>query len=370
MFRFIGPKKILFGKGTIEKIGEEMRVFGRRVMLVCGRKSMRRSGVLEKVESLLRSNNLEIILYESVPPEPSLQVVDEGLKRAREYGCEVVVGLGGGSVMDVAKAVAGLFRDGGKAIDYQSGRKIEVEGVPFVAVPTTSGTGAEVTYNAVILNEEERAKRSIRDPSLMASLVIVDPLLTLSLPPELTAITGIDTLTHLIEGYTSKQANPITDALAVKGLSLVGKYLKKVVMDGDDICAREGMSLASLLGGMVLANAGLGAVHGLAASLGALGEIPHGLACALLLPYIIEYNYKEVSSRYEKINELLFGKGKDLSATVETLLQNIGIQVGLARIGIQEKSLEEIARKVSSSIRYNPREASFEDLIHILKKAM
>jgi alcohol dehydrogenase class IV len=370
VFRFIAPQKIIFGREAIEGIGEEVRVLGKRILLVSGRGSMRKSGVLERIRSLLNLSHLEVTLYEGIPQEPSLEVVDEGLRMARECRCDVVLGLGGGSVIDVGKAVAALLKDGGKAIEYQHGRKIAIKGVPFVAVPTTSGTGAEATYNAVILNREERAKRSIRDPSLMASLVIVDPILTLSLPPKITAITGMDALTHLIEGYTSKGANPITDPLAIKGVVLIGKYLRAVVKNGDNLPSREGMSLASLLGGMVLANAGLGAVHGLAASLGPIGRIPHGLACALLLPYVVEYNYREVSSKYREIDEALGGKSGNLPKTIKALLEDIGISEGLGEVGIREDDLEEITKKVSSSINYNPRRATTEDLIHILKVAM
>lgn len=368
MFRFITPQKIIFGKGSLDSIGKEVGMFGRKVFLVCGKESMRTSGLLKKVEELLSLNHLEVILYEGIPPEPSLYVVDDGIRLARKEGCEVVLAVGGGSVIDVGKAVAGLVRDGGRAVEYQRGREITVKGIPFVAIPTTSGTGAEVTYNAVILNEEDRVKQSIRDPGLVASLAIVDPLLTLSLPPRLTAITGIDALTHLIEAYTSKGANPITDSLAIKGIALIGKHLRGVVKEGGDLEGREAMSLASLLGGMTLANAGLGAVHGLAASLGPSAKIPHGVACAILLPYVVEYNYSEVQTRYSEINMALGGRFKSLHDTIRSLFDEIGISVDLdVGLGID---LVEVAKKASSSIRYNPRETELDDLVSILKRAM
>ncbi len=379
-FEFIAPAKIIFGEESITSIGKEANRFGNKVCLITGRYAMAKSGVLNNVHKSLEDVGLEVVLFDKVIPEPTTKMVDEGLSLVRTTECELVIGLGGGSSLDVAKAVAGLANDDGSCLEYQEGRKIEKEGLPFIAIPTTAGTGAEATYNAVITNEEKKVKQSIRDHSLMAKVVIIDPILTLTLSPNTTTISGMDTLVHLIEGYVSNAANLLTDSLAIMGIKLVSSSLKKVVEDGQDKKARTNMSLASLLGGMVLSNAGLGAIHGLAASLGPLYNLPHGLACAVLLPYIMEYNLETSIPKFAQIAYSLDEQTTNLSieeaafesiVLVEELISNLKLPFNLGSLGIQERDLPIIVQGVSSSsLKYNPREANFKDLINILKNAM
>lgn len=378
-FEFIAPEKIIFGEGTITFLGKEAKRFGKRVCLVTGRASMAKSGVLDYVSKSLEELELEVVLFDKVIPEPTIKMVDDGLSLVKTTECELVIGLGGGSALDVAKAVAGLANDGGSCIEYQEGRKIEKRGLPFLAIPTTAGTGAEATYNAVITNEEKKVKQSIRDYSLMAKVVIVDPLLTSTLSPDITTISGMDTLVHLIEGYVSKGANMLTDSLAITGIKLISSSFKKAVEDGQDKKARTDMSLASLLGGMVLANAGLGAIHGLAASLGPLYNLSHGLVCAVLLPYVMEYNLEASIPKFAQIAYALDKQTTNLSmegaafesvVLVEELISSLKLPFNLSSLGVQERDLPIIVQQASSSLKYNPKEASFKDLINILKNAM
>jgi alcohol dehydrogenase class IV len=378
-FEFITPEKIIFGEGTVTSVGKEAKKLGKKVCLFTGKTAMAKSGILNNICNSLEEAELEVVLFDKVIPEPNIKMVDDGLSLVRATECEVIIGLGGGSVLDVAKAVAGLANDGGSCLEYQEGRKIEKEGLPFIAIPTTSGTGAEATYNAVITNEKRKVKQSIRDHSLMAKVAIVDPMLTLTLSSNITTISGMDTLVHLIEGYVSNCANPLTDSLAITGIKLVSASLKKAVEDGQDKKARIDMSLASLLGGMVLANAGLGAIHGLAAPLGPLYNLPHGLVCAVLLPYVMEYNLETSISKFAQIAYSLDNKTTNLSTEgaafesvvlVEKLISDLKLPFNLASLGVQERDLEIIVQGVSSSLKYNPREANFKDLINILKNAM
>ncbi|MDI6736229.1 MAG: iron-containing alcohol dehydrogenase [bacterium] len=378
-FKFIAPEKIIFGEKTADSVAKEVKKFGKKVCLITGKTAMARSGILNNVRNSLENANLEVISYNNVIPEPTTKMVDEGLSLVKTTECDVVIGLGGGSALDVAKAVAGLANEDGGAVEYQEGREIKKQGLPFIAIPTTAGTGAEATYNAVIINEEKKVKQSIRDYSLMARVAIVDPTLTLTLSPNITAISGMDTLVHLIEGYVSNCANPLTDALAVAGLKLVGSSLKKAVEDGQDKKSRADMSLASLHGGLVLANAGLGAVHGLASPLGPLYNIPHGLVCAILLPYVMEYNLETSIPKFAQIaysldiqttNLSVEGAAFESVVLVEELISSLNLPFNLISLGVQERDLPIIVQEVSSSLRYNPKEATFKDLINILKNAM
>lgn len=378
-FEFITPDKIIFGEGVIASLGQEAKRFGKKVCLITGKTAMAKSGILNRVHNLLEKAGLEIILFNKIIPEPTMEMVDEGLSLVRTTKCELVIGLGGGSCMDVAKAIAGLANDGGCCLEYLEGKKITKQGLPFLSIPTTAGTGAEATYNAVIINQEKNIKQSIRDYSLMAKVAVIDPILTLTLPPDTTAICGMDTLVHLIEGYVSRCANPITDSLSITGIKLVVQSLKKAVEDGQDKKARIDMSLSSLLGGMVLSNAGLGAVHGLAAPLGPLYHIPHGVVCTVLLPYVMEYNLESSIPKFAQIAYLLDKQTTNLSmeaaafesvVLVEELIDSLKLPFNLGSLGVQERDLPVIVQGVSSSLKYNPREANFKDLINILKNAM
>jgi len=379
MYEFNLPTRIIFGTGTLTQLGKEAKKFGGSIFLVTGRKALRENGILEKVEKMFAEESLGYYLYDRVKPEPDVQIVDEAVKLCQQNDADLVVGIGGGSAIDVAKAVAGL----GKVENFTSvadyleevrpeGEKmktLESEGLPFIAVPTTAGTGAEVTTNAVIVNKKLKTKRSFRSPYLFAKLAIIDPELTIYLPPQVSASTGVDTLVHLLEGYLSKKANPFTDTLALVGVSLVKETLEESVRNGHNLDARTTMAQASLFGGIVIANAGLGLVHGLGSFLGSLHNVTHGLACAVVLPAVLEYNLETNPEKRDALESVL---GEEPIKAVRNLIREVNLPERLSELGIKESDLKELAEKslTASSTKNNPREVNYEDVLDILKKAL
>jgi len=273
-----------------------------------------KSGALDRLTHLLKENNLEYIIYENIPSDPTVETVDEGTNLARKGNCNLVIALGGGSVLDAGKAISAMATNEGSVADYQEiegkGRKFQHKPIPFIAIPTTSGTGSEATRNAVITNTKLGLKKSIRDPWLIPEVALVDPELTLSLSPRITAICGGDALTQCIESYLGKKNQEITDALALHAIGLIGKSLVKAVKEGKNLEARKDMAMAALLSGLCLSNSGLGAAHALSHPLGVHYKIPHGLSCAVLLPYVMEYNLPVVTKRMAKIAQSLCPNGK------------------------------------------------------------
>ena len=364
-FDFLTPGRIVFGSGRLSEIGELSQGMGRRFLLVSAR-SMVRNGAAERVAVLLKEKGIESVLYDRVDEEPSPRIVNEATGIARNDECDAVIALGGGSVIDTGKAVSGMAPNSGDIVEYLegvgTGRVMEHDPLPMIAIPTTSGTGSERTKNAVITSREEGFKRSFRDERLYPDIALIDPSLTVSLPPAQTAASGMDALTQLIESYVSRKSTPITDALALYGMNLAGKCLKRAYDDGGDLSAREDMSLASTLSGICLANAGLGAAHGVAAALGCLYGIPHGIACAILIPHVMRMNARSFPGRFADVGRALTGRdGSEAEMAdsavvfVETLARGLGIPTDLARYDIPKTDAERIAGAVSgSSMSGNP----------------
>jgi len=374
MFELRYPSRLIFGNGCFNRLGEMAAEFGRRALLVTGRRAMRESGTLDKALKLLREFNIEVVVFDRVEPEPSTDTVDEGVRVVRAERCDLVVGIGGGSAMDVAKAIACLVRNEGSASEYQQGmRKIEREGLPFIAVPTTAGTGAEVTKNAVLIDRSRGVKASIRSPLMLAKIALIDPLLTVSAPPRVTAGSGMDALTQAIESYVSLASNPVSDALAIRAIKYIYNFLPRAFESGDDIEAREKVMLGSFMTGLSFANASLGAVHGFAHPIGAHFGIPHGIACAILLPHVMRFNldvrkekYAEIAATMgaEPVPEMAIERVKELSLRLE-------LPQRLSHFGIEKGELEKVARDArGSSLNNNPRPATREDLIEILHAAL
>ncbi len=278
-FEFATATRIVFGEGTVATLPELVRSFGVRPLVVTGASSKRAAWLV----SALSAQTL------AVPGEPTVDLIRDGVRRVREAGCDVVVSLGGGSAIDAGKAIASVATNGGEPLDFLEvvgkGRTLEAAPLPFIAVPTTAGTGSEVTRNAVLASPEHGVKASMRSPMMLPRVALIDPELTYALPPAVTANTGLDALTQLIEPYVSARANPLTDALCVEGIGRAAGALGRAYRDGTDSEARRDMALASLFGGLALANAGLGVVHGFAAPLGGSWNAPHGALCAALLPH-------------------------------------------------------------------------------------
>ena len=316
-FEFATATRIVFGEGTARQVAPAAIRMGKRALVVTG-KTGERSG---RLTSALSAAGISSVAF-PVEGEPTIELVEGGVDFARREKCVVVIAMGGGSVIDGGKAIAGLLTNPGAVMDYLEvvgkGNLLHHPAVPFIAIPTTAGTGAEVTRNAVLGVPGRSVKVSLRSPNLLPRLAVVDPELTLGLPPAVTARTGLDALTQLIEAYVSIRSNPITDGFCVQGIPLVARSLHRAVLHGQDLEARRDMSLAALLSGLALANAGLGVVHGFAAPLGGRFAAPHGSICAAILPYGMEANLKALRARaldsaalgrYQDLARLLTGKG-------------------------------------------------------------
>lgn len=379
---FYTPGKIVFGPGGLSQVGAEAKRLGNKVLVVVGRSAMRKSGALDRLTRLLKENNLEYIIYENIPSDPTVETVDTGASLARKGSCNLVIALGGGSVLDTGKAISAMVTNEGSVSDYQEtegkGKKFQHKTLPFIAIPTTSGTGSEATKNAVITNTKLGLKKSIRDPWLIPEVALVDPELTFSLSPRITAICGGDALTQCIESYLGKKSQEITDALALYAIGLIGKSLVKAVKDGKNLEARKNMAMAALLSGLCLSNSGLGAAHALSHPLGVYYKIPHGLSCAVLLPYVMEYNLPVVTKKLAKIAQSLRENISLLSETeaaqrviykIKEILSQAGIKCNLSEWEIKEEDFPQLIKGAKGgSLNNNPRDTSDEDLIELLYK--
>ena len=385
-FEFSTANRIVFGPGTLAEIGTALRELeARRLLVVHGANPARTTPVVK----IARDANIECVLF-SVPREPTTSLVAEGVGLAREAGCDGVIGFGGGSVIDAAKAIAGLATNPGEVHDYLEiiglGRPLKNPALPWIAIPTTAGTGAEVTRNAVIISLEHRVKVSLRSPLLLPRLAIVDPELTRNLPPAITAATGLDALTQLIEPFVCTRANPMTDGLCLEGIGRVSRSLRRAFENGtEDSAAREDMALASLFGGLALANAGLGAVHGFAAPIGGMfPHAPHGMVCAALLPHVMRVNLHalrernpggESLRRYDQIARTLTENDKasadDGVAFVSELCVALGVQP-LSFHGITGADIPRLVQNAAraSSMKPNPVVMTPEELSEILHAAI
>ncbi len=382
-FEFATASRIRFGRGSVAQAGTAAAELGRRAVVVCGSDARRAEVLLE----MLRAEGLEVYA-QPIRGEPSFGAVRAALGAARDFGVELVVGFGGGSALDGAKALAALLANPGEILDYAevigAGRPLSAPSLPCIAIPTTAGTGAEVTRNAVLLSEEQGVKVSLRSPTMLPRLAIVDPELCLGLPPEVTASTGMDALTQLIEPFVSNRANPLTDALCRDGMARAARALPEAFADGGDLGSREDLSLASLFGGLALANARLGAVHGFAAPIGGAFRAPHGAVCAALLPAVAAVNVAALRSRepsspaiarYAEVAALLLG---DEAASPEAgaealalLVRRLGIR-GLAAYGLGTADFPGLIEraKAASSMQGNPIALRDEELAEILRRAL
>jgi alcohol dehydrogenase class IV len=379
-FELSVPERITFGNGSLARLGQLVSGFGDRALIVHGANSDR----AHSVERLLAKSTTT--LYQ-VRNEPSIEDIAKGVEEARAREVTLVIGIGGGSVIDAAKAISGLTANTGDILDYLEvigrGNPLTKAGLPCVAIPTTAGTGAEVTKNAVIASLEHQVKVSLRSPFLLPRIALVDPELTYSLPGQVTIATGLDALTQLIEPLVSSRANPATDGLCREGISRVARSLSAVVQNGKDATAREEMALASLFGGLALANAGLGAVHGFAGPIGGMFNAPHGLICGILLPFVVDANIHALRlrapdslalGRYDEIGRLLTGSPDAVATDGLAWLTDVSTTLKvptLSSLGIPKEAIPEIASKAAkaSSMKANPIELTPPELEAILEAA-
>ncbi len=302
-FEFATATRILFGIGTLSEVGSLASEMGSRALIVTGRNPERAS----RLRALLHAEDINVTDY-AVDGEPTVDTVRSGLEAARKSRCDIVIGFGGGSAIDVGKAIAALLTNRGDPLDYLEGigdgKALACQSAPLIAIPTTGGTGAEVTRNAVLGSPEHRVKVSLRSPLMLPRLALIDPELSVGLPPAITAWTGLDALTQLVEPFLSNSANPMTDLYCRDGMVRVARSLRRAFELGDDLPAREDMALSALYSGMALANARLGAVHGFAGPLGGTVSAPHGALCARLLPAVMRMNVRALSEREPNSNAL------------------------------------------------------------------
>lgn len=390
-FEFLSIPQIYFGRKQINKISSVVKEYGQNALIVASESVWKNNEIQVSIETELTIKDISKTVFFS-KGEPTVTRVDQGAERAREEKVDVLIAIGGGSTLDLGKAIAGLVTNTGSAKDYMEiigkGAKIIEQPLPLIAIPTTAGTGTEVTKNAVIVSREDKLKASIRSPLLIPKVAIIDPELMVSLPKEITASCGLDALTQLIEAYTSNKSQPITDSLAILGIQKATESLIRVFDEGDDLDAREDMAFASLLSGICLANAGLGAVHGFAGPIGGMFEIPHGIVCGALLAPTIEQNILKLLSqvpfsnklaKYVRLGELVsehpFETMREAVTNIIGYTRNITkiLEIPkLSEFGIKQSDFELIISqaKKSSSMRYNPVELSDEQLTKILFQAL
>ncbi|MCG2659268.1 MAG: iron-containing alcohol dehydrogenase [Kiritimatiellae bacterium] len=374
------PGAILFGIGACEKLTERLNDFSRGPVVLVTDPGLVKAGVADRVIRLVTAGGWQVSLFDGVNPDPDTESVLSCLKIIRQQGAAIVIGLGGGSALDVAKVAAMLDICGGAVADYIGVGRVPQRGLPTLLIPTTAGTGSEVSPIAVISDKAQHLKLGIVSPHLYGSLALVDPMLTVSCPPKVTAASGMDALTHAIEIYTNRFASPLIDPLVLESIQLAGRHLARCVREGTDIRAREGMALAALYAGLGLGPVNTAAVHALAYPLGAMFDVPHGLANSVLLPYVMEFNWQTCEAKYARIGEAL-GVSADLSvdqkakaavAKVAALSQAVGIPRSLKEIGIPETALPEMAQaamKVTRLLQNNPRELTLADAEVIYRRA-
>lgn len=376
------PTRIHFGNGLIQTLAEIINGAGAEKPFVVLDPGLVQAGLDKSILNPLDEAGIKYTVYDKIDPEPGLRLADKGTELARSHGCDCVIGCGGGSAMDVAKAIAILVTNGGNAVDYLGIDKIKKPGLAKIMIPTSAGTGAEVTFTAVFINEETGSKGGMNAEYLYPDIAILDPELTLSLPPHVTASTGIDALTHALEGFTSVQAHPLSEIYSIRAIELISANIRTAYADGRNIEARGNMLLASLLAGKALATAGVGLVHAMAYPLGGMFGIPHGLANAVLLPFVTGYNLIGNLEKHAFLAQLL---GQDTSkmsvrdgaeVTVEELHllnHDLNIPANLKELDIPENKFEEmaeIALTVAVPVKNNPRQPTKEEVISIYQHAM
>ena len=379
-FSFTGAKKIVFGNGSFSGLAEHLAELKVSRPLVVLDGNLAGTGFGGKIAGLMEKAKIDFVLYDKAAPEPPIELADEGTKLALKKKCDGVVGIGGGSAMDLAKAIAVLAANRGKAEDYLGLNKVPGPGLPKIMVPTTAGTGSEVTFTAVFIRKKLKKKEGMNSPYLYPELALLDPELTLTLPPHPTAATGIDALCHAIESYTSINASPMSELMSLEAIRLISDNLRTAVHDGTNIEAREAMLLGSLYAGLGLANAGVTAVHSLSYPLGGKYGISHGLANTIMLPRVMAFNLPGAREKFVDIAEIMGEIVDDLPIreaaylaveAVEALIEDCGIFTTLEELEIPEADFPELAKvamTVARPLANNPCKMTPEDMVEIYQE--
>ena len=369
---FQSPERLLFGWGSVGKTGEEAMRYGTKALIVSGKTSSRASGALDAVCASLKSAGISVTLFCEVESDPSVHTVTVGATLARDSGADIVIALGGGSPLDAAKAISVMATHSGNIVDYEK-TALTRKGIPVIAIPTTAGTGSEVTKFVVISDTDRKVKMLISSPFLIPRVALLDPQLTLSIPPAFTAGPGMDALTHAIEAFQSSLAAPTTDVFALSAIRLIGGNLVKATLNGANVEARTAMLLGQMHAGLAFGNASVALVHAMSRPLGAHFGIPHGQANAILLPWVMEYNRPACPEKFVRIAEAL---GCDVQGlplkeasrlavtTVREIYADTGLPLTLAELGVPAESLPQLAQDASQSgsVLFNPRKPTLSEI--------
>ena len=382
-FEFASATQIIFGDGVLREVGEIAVKFGKRALVVTGGSPERARPLCDR----LAAKSITTLIF-TVSGEPTTDLALQGVRQAQAGQCEFVIGFGGGSALDTGKAIAALLTNGGDLLDYLEvigrGQSLSKASAPYIAIPTTAGPGTEVTRNAVLKSPEHQAKVSLRSPLMLPRVALIDPELTYTLPPDVTASTGLDAFTQVVEPFVSNQPNPLTDAICREGIRRTARSLRRAYEQGDDPVAREDMSVVSLFGGLALANARLGAVHGFAGPLGGIFPAPHGAVCARLLPFVMAMNVRalherspesEVLHRYTQIARMLTGHpaatAGDGIRWVQDLCEALHVPP-LAQYGMRNADIPVVVENAAkaSSMKGNPIVLTPDEMKTILTQAL
>lgn len=391
-FEFYTAPRIVMECGAVKRLPEICAGFGRRLLVVTGGASLQRTGALGALLAGLGDHGVACAVFDGVTREPTPETVDAAARLGIESGADAVLGIGGGSAMDTAKAAAGVITNGGSVRRFLEGvgdgAKLTEDPLPFIAAPTTAGTGTEVTKNAVVMSADEKFKVSMRDERLLARVALVDPALSVSAPPHVTAASGMDAICQLIESFTTRSANALTDALALYHAPPAMAALRRAYENGGDLAARETMSLAALVSGMCLANAGLGAAHGIGAGLGAVLGVAHGVACGVLLPHVMRHNIAHgvtkyaalapsvCSGRFDNETDTVTGRDFDNAAqaslavadAVAALGASVGLPARLGELGVTPANAGELAAaSMGSSMSKNPVPLTLDECAELIR---
>ncbi len=375
-FSFELPTKIEYGIGAAQSLADQVKKLNARKVLLVTDKGVVSSGLLERIAGPLAAHKLKWKVFDNVEPNPKDYNVQQGTEIASRFDPDCLVALGGGSPIDCAKAIAVVAHQGGAVRDYEGPNKIGADVLPLIAIPTTAGTGSEVTFSSVITDSTEKFKFSIKDPRIAPKVALVDPEMTLTMPPELTASTGMDALTHAIEAFTAKASEPIADSAALYAVELITRYLRIAVSEGNNLEARAGMLLGSVLAGIAFSHADVAAVHCVAEALGGKYDAAHGVCNAIVLPAVMAYNLEYCKERYARIAAAMGLACENVDQGAQQAVKEVkklasDVQLpGFNSLGVQEKDLEELAVnsfKNGSNID-NPRPMTKEDYLNLLRR--
>ena len=379
---FSTPGKIIFGNGAASEAGNEARKLGAQKALIVTDQRVIKAGLVSAVEKSLKDQKVAFGVFDRVEAEPHAQIVDECAQVVKDGNYDVIIGIGGGSSLDVAKGASIIATNKGKILDYAGVDMVPHPGLPKILLPTTAGTGSEVTRTIVATDEVQKIKQALRSDFLMADIAIVDPLLTISMPPVVTADTGVDALAHAIEAYVSAEATPFTDALAIEAISLIADNLPAAYTKANNMEARFNMSMGATLAGIAFNNGGLGAVHALSNALGVEYHMTHGRSNAVMLPYVVDYNRIGNLKKYARIAQAMGENTEGLTLNqaaeklvpcLNRLLEILNIPNKLSAYGISEKNIPNLVQggmKRKALFAQNPRDLKEDDVRKIYTSAL